>query len=99
MNRIGFISVNHFWTLTHEVGFHLQQHNTPTALTNTSIQAALTSRSIRTENSRKKKNEERDSQVFLEFFLVEEASSMDNKRGRMGPGIGIYFVLSELAST
>jgi hypothetical protein len=24
---------------------------------------------------------------------------MDNKRGRMGPGIGIYFVLSELAST
>ena len=97
MNRIGFISVNHFWTLTHEVGFHL--HNTQTALTNTSIQTALTSRSIRTENSRKKKNEERDSQVFLEFFLVEEASSMDNKRGRMGPGIGIYFVLSELAST
>jgi len=66
MNRIGFISVNHFWTLTHEVGFHL--HNTPTALTNTSIQTALTCRSIRTENSRKKKNEERDSQVFLEFF-------------------------------
>jgi hypothetical protein len=97
MNRIGFISVNHFWTLTHEVGFHL--HNTPTALTNTSIQTVLTSRSIRTENSRKKKNEERDSQVFLEFFLVEEASSMNNKRGRMGPGIGIYCVLYELAST
>jgi hypothetical protein len=33
------------------------------------------------------------------MFLVEEASSMDNKRERMGPGIGIYFVLSELAST
>ncbi len=90
--------MNHFWTLTHEVGFHL--HNTPTALTNTSIQTALTSRSIRTENSRKKKNEERDSQVFLGFFfLVEEVSSMDNKRERMGPGIGIYFMLSELAST
>ncbi len=32
------------------------------------LQTVLTSRSIRTENSRKKKNEERDSQVFLEFF-------------------------------
>ncbi len=97
MNRIGFISVNHFWTLTHEVGFHL--HNTPTALTSTSIQTDLTSRSIRTENSRKKKNEERDSQVFLKNFLVEEAGGMDNKRGKVGPGIGIYFMLSELAST
>ncbi len=74
-------------------------YNTPTALTNTSIETALTSRNIRTENSRKKKNEERDCQVCSEFFLVEETSSMDNKRGRMGPGIGIYFVLSELAST
>jgi hypothetical protein len=38
------------------------------ALTNTSIPTALTSRSIHTENSRKKKKEERDSQVFLGFF-------------------------------
>jgi hypothetical protein len=77
MNRIGFISVNHFWTLTHEVGFHL--HNTPTALTNTSIQTALTSRSIRTENSRKKKNEERDSQVFLEFFWLKRQAAWTTK--------------------
>ena len=58
MNRIGFISVNHFWTLTHEVGFHL--HITPTALTNMSIQTDLTTRSIRTEKGRTKKNEEEE---------------------------------------
>ena len=89
--------MNHFWTLTHEVGFHL--HNTPTTLTNTSIQTALTSRNIRTENTRKKKNDEEASQVFLKFFLVEDADGMDNKRGKVGPGIGIYFMLSKLART
>jgi hypothetical protein len=58
MNRIGFISVNHFWTLTHEVGFHL--HFTPTALTSMSIQTVLTRRSIHTEKGRKKENEEEE---------------------------------------
>ena len=82
MNRIWFISVNHFWTLTHEVGFHL--HNTPTALTNMSIQTALTRRSIRTENAREKKKEEEDSQVFLKMFLVEETVWMDNKWEKWG---------------
>ena len=72
MSHIGFISVNHFWTLTHEVGFHL--HNTPTALTKMSIQTALTRRSIRTENARKKKNEEEDSQVFLKKFELKRQS-------------------------
>jgi hypothetical protein len=41
----------------------------------------------------------RDSQVFLKKNLVEEGGGMDNKRGKVGPGIGIYFMLSELAST
>ena len=56
MNRIGFISVNHFWTLTHEVGFHL--HITPTALTSVSIQTALHTGSFAQKGRRKKKNEE-----------------------------------------
>jgi hypothetical protein len=30
---------------------------------------------------------------------LKRQAALDNKRGRMGPGIGIYFVLSELAST
>jgi hypothetical protein len=55
MNRIGFISVNHFWTLTHEVGFHL--HTTPTVLTHMSIQTDLTGRSILTDKSSKKQND------------------------------------------
>ena len=58
MNHIGFISVNHFWTLTHEVGFHL--HITPTDLTSMSIQTDLTRRSIHTDKGRKKKNEEEE---------------------------------------
>ncbi len=55
MNRIGFISVNHFWTLTHEVGFHL--HTTLTVLTHMSIQTDLTGRSILTDKSSKKQND------------------------------------------
>jgi hypothetical protein len=39
-----------------------------------SIQTALTSRSIRTENARKKKNEEEDSQVFLKKFELKRQS-------------------------
>ncbi len=47
VNHLGFISVSHFWTLTHEVGFHL--HIPPTDLTRMSIQTVLTRRSIHTE--------------------------------------------------
>jgi hypothetical protein len=85
MNRIGFISVNHFWTLTHEVGFHLPI--TPTALTSVSIQTALTHRNIHTEKGEKKKTRRKPSQKFFNFF---------SRRGRldghqMGKvGIGIY---------
>ena len=81
MNHIGFISVNHFWTLTHEVGFHL--HNTQTALTNMSIQTALTSRNIsRRKEEEKEKRGERKSQKKL--FLVEGADRVDMKWGKWG---------------
>ena len=82
MNRIGFISVNHFWTLTHEVGFHL--HITPTALTSVSIQTDLTHRSIHTEKGEgKRKARRKPSQKFFNF-LVEEADWMDTEWGKWG---------------
>ena len=80
MNRLGFISVNHFWTLTHEVGVHL--HIPPTDLTRMSIQTTLTRRSIRAEIRRKKKNEEKEK--VKKVFLVEEGSLVDIKWRKMG---------------
>ena len=80
MNHLGFISVNHFWTLTHEVGFHL--HIPPTDLTRMSIQTALTRRSIHTEIRRKKKNEEKEK--VKKVFLEEEATRVDIKWRKMG---------------
>jgi len=50
----------------------------------------------RTENARKKKNEEEDSQVFLKKNLVEETGWMDNKGKR---GDRYLFMLSKLVST
>ena len=80
MNRLGFISVNHFWTLTHEVGFHL--HIPPTVLTRMSIQAALTRRSIHAEIRRKRKNEEKEKVIKIKknqkSFLVEETEKEQN---------------------
>jgi hypothetical protein len=66
--------VNHFWTLTHEVGFHV--HIPPTDLTRISIQTALTSRSILAEKRLKKKNEEKEK-----VFLVEEVHRVGQKMG------------------
>ncbi len=80
MNHKGFISLNHFWTLTHEVGFHL--HNTPTVLTNMSIQTDLTRRNIsRRKEKEKEKRGERKSQ---KVFLVEEVDRVDMKRRMWG---------------
>jgi hypothetical protein len=92
MNRIGFISVNHFWTLTHEVGFHL--HIPPTALTRMSIQTALTRKSILAEKRRKKKNEEKEK--VKKVFLVEKAGRVD-QNGESGDRS--LFMLCKLAST
>jgi hypothetical protein len=47
----------------------------------------------------KEKTRRKDSQVLLKKIVVEETGWMDNKRGKVGPGIGIYFMLSKLAST
>ena len=92
MNRIGFISVNHFWTLTHEVGFHL--HSTQTALTNMSLQTDLTRRNIsRRKEKEKEKRGERKSQ---KVFLVEEADRVDMK---WRSGDRDLFMLCKLTST
>jgi len=83
MNHIGFISVNHFWTLTHEVGFHL--HSTQTALTNMSIQTALTRRNMSRrclKRDGKRKNEEKEK--VKKVFLIEEADRLDMKWGTWG---------------
>jgi hypothetical protein len=80
MNHIGFIVVNHFWTLTHEVGFHL--HIPPTTLTRMSIQTSLTRRSILAEKRRKKKNEEKEK--VKKVFLVEEEGRVDIKWRKWG---------------
>jgi hypothetical protein len=82
MNRIGFISVNHFGSLTHEVGFHL--HITPTVITIKSIQTDLTQKSIRTEKGRKK--EKRGGGIVKSFliFLVEKGGWMDTKLKQWG---------------
>ena len=74
--------MNHFWTLTHEVGFHL--HIPRTDLTRMSIQTTLTRRSIRTEIRRKKKNEEKEKVKTV--FLVEEGSRVDINWRKMGLG-------------
>ena len=62
--------MNHFWTLTHEVWFHL--HIPPTDLTLMSIQAVLTRRIILAEKRRKKEKKEKEK--VKRVFLVEEAN-------------------------
>ena len=68
--------MNHFWTLTHEVGFHL--HIPPTDLTHLSIQTALTGRSILAEKRRKKKNQEKEK---VKSFVVEKTNRTGQKKG------------------
>ena len=66
--------MNHFWTLVHEVGFHL--HIPPTDLTRMSIQTDLTRKGILAEKRRKKEKKEKEK---VKSFLVEEANRADIK--------------------
>ena len=74
--------MNHFWTLTHEVGFHL--HIPPTDLTHMRIQTVLTVRSILAEKRQKKKNQEKEK---VKSFVVEETNRTGQKMGIDGIGI------------
>ena len=74
--------MNHFWTLTQDVGFHL--HIPPTDLTHMSIQTSLTGRSILAEKRRKKKNQEKEK---VKSFVVEETNRAGQKMGIDGIGI------------
>ncbi len=76
--------MNHFWTLTHEVVFHL--HIPPTDLTRMSTQRGITRRSIHTEIRRKKKNEEKKKSTKV--FLDEEVFRVDRHQVERN-GIGI----------
>ena len=74
--------MNHFWTLTHEVGFHL--HIPPTDLTHMIIKTVLTDRSILAEKRQKKKNQEKEK---VKSFVVEKTNRTGQKMGIDGIGI------------
>ena len=84
--------MNHFWTLTHEVGFHL--HIPPTDLTHMIIQTPLTGRSILAEKRRKKKNQEKEK---VKSFVVEKTNRTGQKKGDRWDRY--LFILYKLAST
>ena len=75
--------MNHFWTLTHEVGFHL--HIPPTVVTHLNIQTDLTHRIIPAEKRRKKKNEEKEK--VKKVFLLKRQTGKERKMGRDGISI------------
>ena len=74
--------MNHFWTLTPEVGFHF--HIPPTTLTHMSIQTASSNMEeyFPEERDRKRKTRSKKKSKKFLFFLVEETNKYSDKGGK-----------------